>query len=96
MRFHQNQGLVVATIGILTFATSSFENNAYDHIVVGGGPSGIITAERFVDAGKKVLLLERGTGPTVSTSANETLHWDDSLTPIHVPGLSRDIATFNI
>ncbi|PYH76644.1 FAD/NAD(P)-binding domain-containing protein [Aspergillus uvarum CBS 121591] len=42
--------------------------DGYDYIVVGGGPSGIITAERLAEANKKVLLLERSvTGPTVAT-----------------------------
>jgi thioredoxin reductase len=34
-----------------------FQNHTYDYIVVGGGPSGIISAEKFAQAGKKVLLL---------------------------------------
>ena len=97
MRFCQTRGLMAATIALLGSATSTaFENHAYDYIIVGGGPSGIIAAERFVEAGKKVLLLERGTGPTVSTGSNETLRWDDNLTPIDVPGLSGDIATYDI
>ncbi|PYH97373.1 FAD/NAD(P)-binding domain-containing protein [Aspergillus ellipticus CBS 707.79] len=66
-------------------------NSAYDYIIVGGGPSGIITAERLVEANKKVLLLERGYGPTVATGANDTLSWNNTLTPIDLPGLSADI-----
>jgi cellobiose dehydrogenase (acceptor) len=34
-----------------------------DYIVVGSGPGGIITADRLSQAGKSVLLLERG-GPS--------------------------------
>ena len=59
---------MIAAAGSLSSA-SSFKNAYYDYIVVGGGPSGINAAERFVEAGKKVLLLERGTGPTVETGA---------------------------
>lgn len=66
-------------------------SSGYDYIVVGGGPAGIISAERFVEAGKKVLLIERGTGPTVSTGANDTLAWNDTITPIDLPGLSAHI-----
>lgn len=95
MRFGQTRNLVVAALGFVGFATA-FENGTYDYIVVGGGPSGIIAAERFVEAGKKVLLLERGAGPTTSIGANETLCWDHNLTPIDVPGLSGDIATYDI
>ena len=32
----------------------------YDYIIVGGGPSGIIAAERLTAANNSVLLLERG------------------------------------
>ncbi|KAF7714200.1 Cellobiose dehydrogenase (acceptor) [Penicillium ucsense] len=72
-------------------SASSFKNDYYDYIVVGGGPSGIITAERFVEAGKKVLLLERGHGPTVTTGANDTLPWSNELTPIDLPGMSANV-----
>lgn len=69
-------------------SASPLQSNVYDYIVVGGGPSGIITAERFAEAGKRVLLLERGQGPTVETGSNDTLSWDKSLTNIDVPGLA--------
>ncbi|RAH44617.1 FAD/NAD(P)-binding domain-containing protein [Aspergillus brunneoviolaceus CBS 621.78] len=39
--------------------TSLLAAFGYDYIVVGGGPSGIIMAERLAEANKKVLLLER-------------------------------------
>ncbi|PYH79602.1 FAD/NAD(P)-binding domain-containing protein [Aspergillus uvarum CBS 121591] len=69
--------------------------SGYDYIVVGGGPSGIITAERLAEANKSVLLLERSTaGPTVGTGSNYTLSWNDTLTAIDVPGLSFDVGNF--
>ncbi|KAL4891032.1 hypothetical protein BDV59DRAFT_73176 [Aspergillus ambiguus] len=71
-------------------------NQAYDYIVVGGGPSGIITAERLAEANKSVLLIERGYGPTVSTGANNTLPWNNTLTPIDVPGLSFDVGNLDL
>jgi cellobiose dehydrogenase (acceptor) len=69
---------------------------SYDYIVVGGGPSGIITAERLTAANKSVLLLERGQGPTVGTGANVTLPWDNQLTPIDIPGLSEGVAATDV
>ncbi|PLB46547.1 FAD/NAD(P)-binding domain-containing protein [Aspergillus steynii IBT 23096] len=92
MRYLQTgyQAALVAAISGLT-AASSFQNGSYDYIVVGGGPAGIITAERFTEAGKKVLLLERGVGPTVATGANETLPWNHDLTAVDLPGMSADI-----
>jgi cellobiose dehydrogenase (acceptor) len=68
----------------------------YDYIIVGGGPSGIIAAERLTAANNTVLLLERGQGPTVATGANATLSWDDQLTPIDVPGLSASIGSTDL
>jgi cellobiose dehydrogenase (acceptor) len=68
----------------------------YDYIIVGGGPSGIIAAERLTAANNTVLLLERGQGPTVGTGANATLSWDDQLTPIDVPGLSASIGSTDL
>ncbi|KAK7422978.1 hypothetical protein QQX98_001268 [Neonectria punicea] len=76
--------------------TSTAAASTYDYIVVGGGPAGIITAERLSEANKKVLLLERGPGPTVSTGSNHTLSWDNKLTPIDVPGLSSAVGGLDI
>lgn len=84
------QAALIAAAGSVASA-SSFKSAYYDYIVVGGGPSGIIAAERFVEAGKRVLLLERGTGPTVATGANATLPWNNQLTPIDLPGLSANV-----
>jgi cellobiose dehydrogenase (acceptor) len=97
MRIFQTGPLAIA-LSVLTGAASAsvFQNHTYDYIVVGGGPSGIISAEKFAQAGKKVLLLERGVGPTVATGNNETLTWDHSLTPIDLPGLSANIGALEV
>ncbi|KAL4950920.1 hypothetical protein BDW69DRAFT_186895 [Aspergillus filifer] len=96
MRFSRvaYQAGLLAAAGAL--ASASGVSNEYDYIVVGGGPAGIITAERFVEAGKKVLLLERGVGPTVATGADETLAWNHTLTPIDLPGLSADVGSLDV
>lgn len=74
-----------------------FSNSTgYDYIVVGGGPSGIVAATRLAQAfsNKTVLLLSRGPGPTINTGASLTVGWNDSLTPIDVPGLSTAVALY--
>lgn len=98
MRFLSTGG-IVALIGAAAASqhdAHAHDRNGYDYIVVGGGPSGIITAERLSEANKKVLLLERGYGPTVETGSNHTLPWNSSLTPIDVPGLSADIGALDL
>lgn len=91
----QLKGLTVLGLALTASASCQTRQNstAYDYIVVGGGPSGIITAERLAEANKNVLLLERGYGPTVSTGANETLSWNETLTNIDLPGLSFDVGS---
>lgn len=97
MRIFQAGPLAIALSVFTGVASASiFQNHTYDYIVVGGGPSGIISAEKFAKAGKKVLLLERGVGPTVATGNNETLTWDHSLTPIDLPGLSANIGALDV
>ncbi|KAJ5530856.1 hypothetical protein N7527_004249 [Penicillium freii] len=97
MRIFQAGPLAIALSVFTGIASASvFQNHTYDYIVVGGGPSGIISAEKFAKAGKKVLLLERGVGPTVATGNNETLTWDHSLTPIDLPGLSANIGALDV
>lgn len=97
MRFLQAGPLTAALSAVAGVASASvFQNHTYDYIVVGGGPAGIISAEKFAQAGKKVLLLERGVGPTVATGANETLEWNDQLTAIDLPGLSADVGNLDV
>ncbi|CAG7963761.1 unnamed protein product [Penicillium salamii] len=97
MRFLQAGPLTAALSAVAGVASASvFQNHTYDYIVVGGGPAGIISAEKFAQAGKKVLLLERGVGPTVATGANETLVWNDELTAIDLPGMSANVGALDV
>ncbi|CVK98928.1 related to cellobiose dehydrogenase [Fusarium mangiferae] len=97
MRFSSLSGVSALTLAALTApASCKTADSAYDYIVVGGGPAGLITAERLSEANEKVLLLERGHGPTVATGSNHTLSWDSSLTPIDVPGLSSAVGGLDL
>ncbi|KAL3487847.1 FAD/NAD(P)-binding domain-containing protein [Aspergillus germanicus] len=95
MRAHWVTALL-ASSGALLGARAASNQTGYDYIVVGGGPSGIISAERLSAANRKVLLLERSTvGPTIETGAAKyALSWNDTLTAIDVPGLSFDVGNF--
>jgi cellobiose dehydrogenase (acceptor) len=72
---------------------SAAPTESYDYIVVGGGAGGIPVADKLSEAGKSVLLLERGPpslarfggtmGPAWATSNN--------LTRFDVPGLCNQI-----
>ncbi|KAB8207806.1 hypothetical protein BDV34DRAFT_233707 [Aspergillus parasiticus] len=71
-------------------------NSTYDYIVVGGGPAGIITAERLAETKKKVLLLERGVAPTVQMGNKNALSWNSSLTPHDVPALGSSLSKLGL
>ncbi|KAK1231893.1 substrate-specific activator of APC-dependent proteolysis [Marasmius sp. AFHP31] len=61
----------------------------YDYVVVGAGPGGIIAADRLSEAGKKVLLVERGGPSTWETGGTYGPDWvkGKNLTKFDVPGL---------
>ncbi|KAK7056498.1 substrate-specific activator of APC-dependent proteolysis [Paramarasmius palmivorus] len=61
----------------------------YDYIVVGAGAGGLIAADRLSEAGKKVLLLERGGPSTWETGGRYAPDWTKGhdLTKFDVPGL---------
>ncbi|THU93680.1 cellobiose dehydrogenase [Dendrothele bispora CBS 962.96] len=63
----------------------------YDTIVVGGGPSGIIVAERLAEAGESVLLIERGPASTYASGGNRTMPWNDTATIFDVPSMAYQL-----
>ncbi|KAJ6567724.1 cellobiose dehydrogenase [Mycena vulgaris] len=67
----------------------------YDYIVVGSGPGGIITADRLSQAGKSVLLLERGGPSTGQTGGTYQPNWakGTNLTKFDIPGLFESMFT---
>lgn len=81
-------GLGLAALGEAACTKAEASADAYDYIVVGGGPAGLITAERLAEANKKVLVLERGAPPTVATGSTKTLSWNDTLTLNDVPAFA--------
>ncbi|KAJ7254674.1 cellobiose dehydrogenase [Mycena haematopus] len=66
-----------------------------DYIIVGSGPGGIITADRISQAGKSVLLLERGGPSTGQTGGTYQADWlkGTNLTKFDVPGLFESMFT---
>ncbi|KAF9525707.1 cellobiose dehydrogenase [Crepidotus variabilis] len=69
--------------------TSTVPAVPYDYIVVGSGPGGLVTADRLSEAGKKVLLIERG-GPSLGfTGGSYQPDWlkGTNLTKFDTPGL---------
>ncbi|KAF7947678.1 hypothetical protein EAE96_008758 [Botrytis aclada] len=70
-------------------------NTTYDVIVVGGGASGIIAAERIAESGVSVLLLERGPANTVALGSTQGLPWNSTITPYDVPALGSSLASIS-
>lgn len=78
--------------GNSTSVIPTTSNVTYDVIVVGGGPSGIIAAERIAESGSSVLLLERGPANTVALGSDAGLPWNDTLTPYDIPALGSSVS----
>ena len=69
------------------------DNKTYDYIVVGAGAGGITIADKLSQAGKSVLLLERGPPSTGRWGGTMKPTWltDTNLTRFDVPGLCNQI-----
>lgn len=78
--------------GNTTTAAPTTANVTYDVIVVGGGPAGIIAAERIAESGSSVLLVERGPANTVALGSDAGLDWNNTLTPYDVPALGSSLS----
>lgn len=67
--------------------------DAYDYIVVGAGAGGIPVADRLSEAGKKVLLIEKGPPSLARFGGTMKPAWlkDYQLTRFDVPGLCNQI-----
>lgn len=76
-----------------TSTTTTTSNSTYDYIVAGGGPAGIIVAERLVESGASVLLLERGPASYYSTGGDDTMTYNDTVTQYDVPAMAYYLTT---
>lgn len=76
------------------FAEGTLEDKGFDYIIVGAGASGVIVAQRLVEAGKKVLLIEAGGPTSKAVGGNDYPAYikDSSLTIFDVPGEYGNIA----
>ncbi|RGP81314.1 cellobiose dehydrogenase [Fusarium longipes] len=68
-------------------------DETYDYVVVGGGAGGLPIADRLSEAGKKVLLIEKGPPSTGRWGGTRKPDWLGStdLTRFDVPGLCNEI-----
>lgn len=83
------------TYGNSTSSVPTTLNSTYDVIVVGGGPAGIVAAERLAESGVSVLLIERGPANTVALGSTLELPWNDTLTPYDIPALGSSLTTLS-
>ncbi|EAW11749.1 putative cellobiose dehydrogenase [Aspergillus clavatus NRRL 1] len=74
----------------------TISNGTYDYIVVGGGAAGIIAAQRLAETNKRVLLIERGSAPTVEMGATNALTWNKTLTPFDVPAVNQALSKLGV
>lgn len=84
---------MVAAAVVSSTASAACTGDAWDAIVVGSGPAGIIVADRMSEAGKKTLLLEQG-GPSYYISGGRARpDWlsGTELSRVDVPGLYKSI-----
>ncbi|EKD11880.1 uncharacterized protein L3040_009038 [Drepanopeziza brunnea f. sp. 'multigermtubi'] len=86
--------LVALSLGSAGSARAQYLGaTTFDYIVVGGGPSGLITSQRLTETGKSVLLIERGGASTASTGGRKFVPWSKKLTYYDVPGVFESLPT---
>lgn len=74
-------------------ARVNWTERAWDVIVVGAGPAGLIVADRMSEANKSTLLLEGGGPSYYRTGGRERPSWlnGTTLSRVDVPGLYKSI-----
>lgn len=86
--------LSLAALGVTAQnASTPWNSQLWDIIVVGSGPAGIIVAERMAEAGKKTLLLEGGGSSYQITGGTKSPEWlsGSNLSRVDVPGLYKSV-----